>query len=122
MFSSKDRVALLEVLIALAYSDGDFADVERQRIVGLIDFFNLSEEDSSHVHRLLNAPPQELPTVATMPAYHLRRYVFTQAVMLAYEDGVIDEGEQELLERLAQSLELNQDDVDTAWVRAEELA
>ena len=69
----------------------------------------------------MDNPPRELPTVATMPAYHTRQYVFAQAVMLAYEDGVLHPGERDLLDKLADSLEIKPDDVDKAWRRGAEM-
>jgi len=122
MFGTKDRVALLETLIALAHADGDFSQDERDRIEGLIDFFNLKPWAEEQVRSVLENPPQELPTSETIPAYHTRMYVYTQAVMMAFEDGVIDDGERDLLEELGVSLDLSDEDINKAWFRAEELA
>ncbi len=116
------KVLLLQTMIAVAKADGDFAEVERERIEQLIDFVRLGPEARAEVEAMLEAPEAPpLPRPDELPSYEHRMYLFQQALMLAYEDDVIEDSERRHLEQLAEALELRDEDVSRGWQRAREL-
>lgn len=118
-----DRVTLIEAMLAVAQSDGEFAEIEQTRIRRLIEFLRLSGPAATHVESLLasNATPP-MPESAELPDYDTRRYIFQHALIMAFEDGQIDKGEEKQLGALADLFELTEADETTAWARAREMA
>ena len=119
-----ERMVLLRTLIAVARSDGHFAEVEKERIRHLVGFLGLGADGKAEIEPLLadDAPAPALPAREDLPDYETRLYVFQQALILIYADGVLHEGEHGEATALAQALELKTADVDRAWRRASEMA
>jgi len=118
-----DRVTLIEAMLAVAHADGDFAEVEKKRMVQLMDFLRLSGEAAEHVNGLLEsgqAPP--MPASSELPDYDTCRYIFQHALIMAFEDGQVDSGEKRRLDQLAELFGLDQEDVDRGWARAQEMS
>ncbi len=109
--------------LATAFADGALRAQERRRIEQLMRFLRLGAKTRDHVLGLIDrgeVPP--LPTREELPAYDTRLYIFQQALMMAFEDGVIDAGEREHLEQLATLFELKPEHVARGWQRAEEMS
>lgn len=116
------REVLMQAVIATAYADGEVAEVEKARISQLIDFLRLEGDARARVEAMMDADARpELPAPADLPSYDMRLYTFQQALILAFEDGVIHRGEEEHLDSLAQALELRPGDVEKGWQRAREM-
>jgi uncharacterized tellurite resistance protein B-like protein len=117
-----DRVTLIQAMVAIAHSDGEFADVERDRIERLMDFLRLDPAARAYVDGLLaGGVAPEMPPRAELPKYETRLYIFQHALIMAYEDGVLSAGEQTHLASLAEHFELSPEDVDKGWARAREM-
>lgn len=115
---------LLRVMVSVARADGNLAPSERDRIRQLVDFLRVGPEDAAEVEDLLRdeSPVPALPESLDLPAYDLRLYVFQQALVMTFADGVVHEGEREVLDRLALALALEPAHVERAWRRAEEMS
>lgn len=109
-------------MIAIARADGDFAAVERDHIMKLIDFLRLDGAERAEVEALVDAPePPDLPSADVLPAYDARLYVFQHALMIAFADGLIQDGERSRIDQLARVFELEAKDVERGWQRAREM-
>ncbi len=118
-----DRMVLIRAMVAIARADGNVDPSEEARIRQICSFLRLDEAMEASVAAMLapGAPVPELPDPSELPAYEVRLYVFQQAIMMAFADGVIDTQERALTERLAAALQLKARHVEVAWRRAEEM-
>ena len=117
-----DRVTLIEAMLAVAHADGDFSDVEKKRMLQLMEFLRLGGDAAAHVKGLIDsntAPP--MPQASELPDYDTRRYIFQHALIMAFEDGEIESGEKRHLDALADLFELDPNDVQRGWDRAREM-
>jgi uncharacterized membrane protein YebE (DUF533 family) len=117
-----NRVSMLETMVAIAKADGNLQDCERERILSLMEKLRLDSSDREHVKNLLEECTEvTLPSFQQLPSYDFRRYLFQQALLVAYEDGVIHRGETEALENLARRLHILPEHVNLAWKMAKDL-
>ncbi|MEZ4266794.1 MAG: DUF533 domain-containing protein [Myxococcota bacterium] len=118
-----DRMVLIRAMVAIARADGNVDASEEARIRQICSFLRLDAAMEGEVAAMLapNAPVPQLPDPSELPAYEVRLYVFQQALMMAFADGVIDTQERELTERLAEALQLAPRHIEVAWRRAEEM-
>jgi uncharacterized membrane protein YebE (DUF533 family) len=117
-----NRVSMLETMVAIAKADGNLQDCERERILSLMEQLRLESGDREHVKNLLEECTEvTLPSFQQLPSYDFRRFLFQQALLVAYEDGVIHRGETEALEVLAEKLQIDQEHQDMAWKMAKDL-
>ena len=114
-----NRKYLIQVMIAIARADEEFASVEREHIQQLMGFLQLDEEAQREAMAWMSAPiAPAFPGPDVLPSYDVRRYVFQHALITAYADGVIHEAERAHLDKLAMVLELREEDVAKGWQRA----
>lgn len=118
-----DRMVLLRAMVAIARADGQVDPTETARIRQICSFLRLDEAMEAEVTAMLEpgAPVPALPDPSELPAYEVRLYVFQQALMMAFADGVIDDQERALTQRLAEALQLEARHVEVAWRRAAEM-
>ncbi len=116
------RVVLVEAMIAIAHSDGDFAEVEKRHIKNLLGFLGLGKASRDYVNHIIdnNLVPM-MPTPDQLPDHNMRRFIFLHAIEMAYADGVVHDSEVSHLKKLAKVLELSEEDVDRAWESASAL-
>ncbi len=108
--------------ISVARADDDFAQVERDHIVKLLDFLRLEGDERAEVVALMDAPESPaLPDTSMLPAYDARLYVFQHALLIAFADGLIRDDERTRIEQLAEVFELKPEDVERGWQRAREM-
>ena len=108
MASRRERdVAMLKVLAATAWADGKLHPEEVNRIKELILAFELDSESVGEIHALLDAPVSyercETLTRDLMGMLHTRderRAVLDEVEKILRADGVLDDGEREVLEGL----------------------
>ncbi len=119
-----DRLVLLRALVAIARADGEVAAVERQRLLQLAEFLRLDSVQTAEVEALLDPahPAPELPRQDELPGYDVRLYVFQQALMMSYADGIVQDEERSVLDRLADTLDIEPAHRQVAWRRAEEMS
>lgn len=118
-----DRVTLIQAMLAIAHSDGEFAEVERHRIERLMNFLRFDSEARAYVDRVLaSGQAPEMPPRDELPKYETRLYIFQHALIMAFEDGVLSDDEKTHLEALAEHFELTQGDIEKGWTRAREMA
>ena len=109
------RVAILEGILAVAWADGSYDERERRLMDDIARAFGAA------------AMPPALGGMGDKPLSELletpeeRAYVFQQAAKMSYADGVLDPGERDLLDRLAESLGLEADEVGTLEFGAREI-
>ena len=117
-----DRVTLIEAMLAVAYADGDFGDAERKRTRQLVRFLRLGGDAADYVAQLFEATsPPAMPDASELPDHDTCRYIFQQALIMAYEDGHVDASEKERLNSLATLFSLTEEEVTQAWTSAEAL-
>ncbi len=117
-----DRVTLLEAMLAVAHADGDFAEVEKRRMIQLVQFLRLSGDAAEHVRALIESgEAPSTPDRSELPDYHTCRYIFQHALIMAFEDGTLDPGEKRRLDQLAELFELSAEDAQSSWARAREM-
>ena len=119
---SDPRIHLIATMIAIAHADGDFADVERERIIAVANFLGLPAEARAHVEALVAAPePPPLPPAEALPDYQTRCFAYQYAIDVAMADGVIHEHERAQLTQLAQLWAISDEDAARIWHGVEEL-
>ena len=117
-----DRVTLIEAMLAIAFADGDFGEAERKRTRQLVRFLRLGGEAADYVSGLLESDePPTMPEASELPDHDTCRYIFQQALIMAYEDGHVDASEKERLNSLAELFSLTDQEVEQAWASAEQL-
>lgn len=118
-----DRVTLLEAMLAIAFSDGRFGDEEQRRMEELMHFLRMGGKARTHIEELMaRGEPPAMPAREELPAYDTRLYIFQQALMMAFEDGIIEDDERRHLDQLAELFELKPEHVQRGWQRAEEMS
>ena len=76
---------MLKAMIAVAKSDGMVQSCERERILHLMESFRIRVDDQASVEAWLDTNTQTtLPDMETVPDYDFRRYVFQQALIMAF--------------------------------------
>ena len=114
---------MLKAMIAVAKSDGMVQSCERERILHLMESFRIRVDDQASVEAWLDTNTQTtLPDMETVPDYDFRRYVFQQALIMAFQDHVLTQGEKEVLALLADLLQLEDHHQAQAWRTARDLA
>jgi len=117
-----NRVSILQVMVAVAKSDGVFKACEERRIANLVDFLKLDERDAVRVAHLIESEePTALPEFDSLPTYDSRRYIFQQALLVAFEDGFIHRKEIEEIELLGELLQIDKADQERAWKRTRDM-
>ena len=115
-------VLMLKAMVAIAKSDGNIQACERQRILDLMEHLQVRERDQAYVEQLLNDDASTtMPTLELLPSYDFRRYLFQQALLVAYEDRVLHRQETEALTELGELLELEPKHQEQAWRTARDL-
>jgi len=115
-------VLMLKAMVAIAKSDGTIQPCERKRILDLMDHLQVKERDQDYVEQLLNdSSSPTLPDLELLPNYDFRRYLFQQALLVAYEDRLLHRQETEALSELAELLGLKPEHQEQAWRTARDL-
>lgn len=116
-------MTLLEAMLAIAFSDGRFGDEEQRRMEELMHFLRMGGKARTHIEELMaRGEPPAMPAREELPAYDTRLYIFQQALMMAFEDGIIEDDERRHLDQLAELFELKPEHVQRGWQRAEEMS
>ncbi|PKN59210.1 MAG: hypothetical protein CVU56_01660 [Deltaproteobacteria bacterium HGW-Deltaproteobacteria-14] len=117
------RIHLIATMVAIAHADGDFADVERERIVAVANFLGLPAAARAHVDALIAAPePPPLPPADALPDYQTRCFAYQYAIDVAMADGVVHEHERAQLSQLAQLWAISEEDATRIWRGVEALS
>lgn len=105
-FSRAETVDLVEILIALAWADGEIAERERNLIEQQIALAHLPPADARVLLRRLEPGPQGGPPPLDLRPLDpsARRFVLEQAVLLTLVDDQQDEAEEALLRRICLGL------------------
>lgn len=116
-------MVLLRAMVAIARADGQIDASEEARIRQICSFLRIDDAMDVEVAAMLapGAPAPALPDPSELPAYEVRLYVYQQALMMAFADGVIDDQERALTQRLAEAMQLEQRHIEVAWRRAQEM-
>ena len=115
-------VLMLKAMVAIAKSDGNIQSCERQRILDLMEHLQVKERDQSYVNQLMNDDASTtMPALELLPSYDFRRYLFQQALLVAYEDRIIHKQETQALAELGELLELDPKHQEQAWRTARDL-
>lgn len=118
------RLVMIQTLISLARADGEFAEEERARIRHLVGFLRLDRDQRGVVEAMMqdDAALPDLPDAGDLPDYLQRLYIFQQALVMTYADGIVRADERRFLDAMARRLELTPRDIERAWRRAAEMA
>lgn len=106
----EQNVAILKGLVAVAWSDGDFAESEQQALDGLLAAFGASDDEANDLRDYAKVPRK----LEDIPLKELsaddRRMLFSHAVLLTWVDGSQHVKEKEFLDELAKHLRLTDDE------------
>ncbi len=106
MAMHEQNVAILKGLVAVAWSDGDFAESEQQALDGLLAAFGASDDEAKDLRDYAKVPRK----LEDIPLKELsaddRRMLFSHAVLLTWVDGSQHVKEKEFLDELAKHLRL----------------
>lgn len=106
----EQNVAILKGLVAVAWSDGDFAESEQQALDGLLAAFGASDDEANELRDYAKVPRK----LEDIPLKELsaddRRMLFSHAVLLTWVDGSQHVKEKEFLDELAKHLRLTDDE------------
>ena len=109
-------VLVLKAMVAIAKSDGNIQACERQRILDMMDHLQVKERDQAYVEQLMNDDASTtMPALELLPSYDFRRYLFQQALLVAYEDRVLHKQETQALAELGELLQLEPQHQEQAW-------
>lgn len=108
-----ERRLLFQGAIAIAWADGEMAPEERRFLRNLLDLANLPDAVTAELRRSIETDDLLLPELAgqiTRP--ETRRFFFRQLVMISLADGVQLESELEMLDNIANRLEIDEEERD----------
>ena len=109
-------VLVLKAMVAIAKSDGDIQACERQRILDMMEHLHVKERDQAYVEQLMNDDASTtMPALELLPSYDFRRYLFQQALLVAYEDRILHKQETQALAELGELLQLEPLHQEQAW-------
>ena len=109
-------VLVLKAMVAIAKSDGNIQACERQRILDMMDHLQVKERDQAYVEQLMSDDASTtMPALELLPSYDFRRYLFQQALLVAYEDRVLHKQETQALADLGELLQLEPQHQEQAW-------
>ena len=87
-----------------------------------MEHLQVKERDQSYVNQLMNDDVSTtMPALELLPSYDFRRYLFQQALLVAYEDRIIHKQETQALAELGELLELDPKHQEQAWRTARDL-
>lgn len=118
----EQNVAIIKGLVAVAWSDGDFAESEQQALDGLLAAFGASDDEAKELRDYAQTPRK----LEDIPLKELssddRRMLYSHAVLLTWVDGSQHVKEKEFLEELAKHLRLTADEKKTIETSSSERA
>jgi uncharacterized membrane protein YebE (DUF533 family) len=114
---------LVRAIVAIARADGTLADEEMVQVRRIVAFLGLEGAHEQEVEAMLDLaqPTPHLPNESELPEYGARLYVFQQALVMAFADGVIHQNEEKAIQALASAMKLEKGHIETAWRRAKEM-
>jgi uncharacterized tellurite resistance protein B-like protein len=118
----EQEFAIVRALIPVAWSDGDFADREKEMVDALLDAYGASEEQK----RALLDYANEKRTLDDIDLQELsagdRRVLLQHAVLLTFADGEQHPSESQFLLQLAAKLRIPEAEAKAVMSAAEERA
>jgi uncharacterized tellurite resistance protein B-like protein len=118
----EQEFAIVRALIPVAWSDGDFADREKEMVDALLDAYGASEEQK----RALLDYANEKRTLDDIDLQELsagdRRVLLQHAVLLTFADGEQHPSESQFLLQLATKLRIPEAEAKAVMSAAEERA
>ncbi len=103
-------MAIVKALVVVAWSDGDFADVERESIDGLLAAYEATETEKAEVHEFA----KQARTLADINLQDLsaadRRVLLQHAVLVTYAEKVPSPKQVAFLSELATRLRIPDDE------------
>jgi hypothetical protein len=114
--SVKDKVGLIELLVALAWADGKLVPEERRMIERQVQLAELPRATKERLLGLLDHPPDADELVLEPLEPSARRFVLEQAILLSLVDDELDPREQWLLRSLSERLGASEHELEQAMV------
>ncbi|RMG17667.1 MAG: TerB family tellurite resistance protein [Planctomycetota bacterium] len=121
--SAGEKSELIEVLLHLAWADGEVSAEERALIERQLQLAELERSVATRLRKRLNTPPGSEPLADLLPIRDAatRRFLLEQAVLLTLVDDAQDTAELDALERVAERLGCGEGELEeilvevTAW-------
>lgn len=112
---------VIEAMIAVAKADGVFKACEKRRILHLMGLLQLNPTERTRAQVMFESPDVPRLKLDSLPTYDSRRYIFQQALFVAYDDGFIHPKEVDELTYLADLLQIAPEHQAQAWSRTRDL-
>jgi uncharacterized membrane protein YebE (DUF533 family) len=107
---NQEDMALLKALVVVAWSDGDFAAVEREAIDGLLAAYNATETDKAEIHEFA----KEKRSLEDINLQDLsaadRRVLLQHAVLVTYCEKKPSDTQVAFLDQLAAKVKVPADE------------
>lgn len=111
---------MLYTLVHTALADGSVSPLEAAFVEHVMRALDVIKEERDRVRGMLLGTEYlpELPAAGAIPPYDDRLTIVREALALAAADGELDDAELKLLGGLMKTLEIDQDDMDSAVAAA----
>jgi uncharacterized membrane protein YebE (DUF533 family) len=97
----------LALLITMAWADGRLDDNEKAGVLAAAEVFNLTKELRDRIDQILQKPMPVDELLVENLSSRDKAFAFVAAVWMSGVDSVVDEKEQQLLDKAADLLGLN---------------
>lgn len=99
-------MALLKALVVVAWSDGDFAQVEREAIDGLLAAYNATETEKAELHEFSKEPRALTDIELQELSAADRRVLLQHAVLVTYVEKKPSATQVAFLDKLAEHVKI----------------